>query len=465
VKVPTEPLVDQSDLQGNVLCGYGNAFEHALYAFVHVHDGLEARRWLGELRTEVTNAKPWGGTKHPTTLNVALTCDGMRAIGVPEGLLSTFPEDFRLGMTRYAKELGDVGASAPQKWEEGLRPGRPHVLVTVTAQKEDTLERRHALLRARIDDSGGALTLAHQLRAGLLDHPGPRKFGREHFGFADGLAQPAIADPKAGPWDRDGRGAPTKGGEWEPLAPGEFVLGYPDEDGVEADAPAEPLRRSGSYMVVRKLHQDVAAFTRYLREEAGGDPDQEEFLAAKIVGRWRDGTPVMLSPGGADERFAPGKELFERINDFRYDSDPKGLVCPLGAHIRRANPRDALGWEGKLTKRHRIIRRGMPYGPKPKDPARPDRKERGLMFICYQASIRRQFEFIQSRWLHDGDAFDLGDEKDCLMGPEEPGGKVTINGNPPIFLSPPPSFITTRGGGYFFTPGIAALRELADGLA
>jgi deferrochelatase/peroxidase EfeB len=170
----------------------------------------------------------------------------------------------------------------------------------------------------------------------------------------------------------------------------------------------------------------------------------------------------MMSPDIPDDGLAADYGPGGRINDFRYKNDPDGLRCPLGAHVRRANPRDALGWQGRLTKRHRMIRRGMPYGRPPADPARPDGVDRGLMFVCHQASIERQFEVVQGQWLNDGDGFWLGVEKDLLtLGGHGEG--MTIAGRPPAFLRKPPHFVTTRGGGYFFTPGINALRTISAG--
>ncbi len=281
---------------------------------------------------------------------------------------------------------------------------------------------------------------------------------REHFGFADGLSQPTIEDPRAGPHDHQGRGTPTRDGAWDDIAPGEFVLGYPDEDGLVATAPPDPLRRSGSFMVVRKIHQDVGRFESYLSSQAAALDMPEELLAAKMVGRWRSGAPLSLSPDRNDPELTVGGSRRAELNDFRYGTDRDERRCPLGAHIRRANPRDALGWHGLLTKRHRIIRRGMPYGPA-FDGGDADR---GLMFVCYQASISRQFEFIQSLWLNDGDLFGLGAERDPLAN-GVPSYKMTIQGERPRFLAPLPSFCRIRGGDYFFAPGIAALRALAAG--
>jgi Dyp-type peroxidase family len=466
-------VVEQRDLQGNVLAGYGNEFAHGLFAFVHIADGAAGRRWLGNLAGEVTNAVPWSA-KPTDTLNVALTADGLAALDVPGALLDTFPQEFREGMgtAERAQLLGDTGDSAPERWQPGLRPAEFNALVTISAQRADALERRRGELLAQLKDAGGGLKVAHERPASLRRDPGHGAIVREHFGFADGLAQPSIkadgveAGKPAGPNRREGQGTPVKRGGWHPVAPGEFVLGYHDENGVLPAAPADPLGRNGSFMVVRKLEQDVALFNRFLRKAANGDPKLAELLAAKIVGRWKDGTPLVQSP----ERQPPPSndedddERIERINDFRYGADPLGRLCPLGAHVRRANPRDAFSpWEGLLTKRHRIIRRGMPYGP-PADPAVPDKQERGLMFVCYQASIGRQFEVIQAHWLNDGDPFGLGGEKDFLLSDDDREGIMTIPGCTPRFLKPRPSFVTLRGGGYLFTPGLAALRAMAAGL-
>jgi len=217
-------------------------------------------------------------------------------------------------------------------------------------------------------------------------------------------------------------------------------------------------------MVWRKLHQDVALFRRTLRDAArlyeSGD---EEKLAAKVVGRWRDGTPLVTSPAAPDPDFKPDAR---EANDFRYaEADPDGSRCPVGAHIRRSNPRDALGFEGRLSFRHRIIRRGMPYGPALPDGAtEDDGQDRGLVFVCFNASISRQFEGVQIQWLNDGNIFHLGHDKDFLMGDTAGTGKMTVEGNPPFFLGPQRSFVTTRGGEYLFVPGITALGAIADGV-
>ena len=181
-------------------------------------------------------------------------------------------------------------------------------------------------------------------------------------------------------------------------------------------------------MVWRKLHQDVAGFRAQLARQAQHLGLDEELVAAKLVGRWRDGSPLVLRPDGPDPALGDDKR---RANDFRYGDDQLGLRCPRGAHVRRANPRDTLGWEGRLTARHRILRRGMPYGPALAEGEPDDGEARGLLFVCLQASIARQFEIVQSQWCNDGNAFGLGREADPITGPA--GGEVRhiIEGDPP----------------------------------
>jgi Dyp-type peroxidase family len=211
-------------------------------------------------------------------------------------------------------------------------------------------------------------------------------------------------------------------------------------------------------MVFRKLRQDVARYrevvARTARDHFNGDV---ELVAAKIVGRWRDGTPVTLAPERTDPALAADRS---RGNDFTFRDDPRGERCPLGAHIRRANPRDALPGGFARSRRHRIIRRGMPYGPVLPPGSDDDGADRGLVFVCFNASIRRQFETVNA-WLIDGNLFGLGTDSDYLLGANErTDGKMTIQGRPPTFVSPQWPLVITRGGEYLFLPGIAALHAL-----
>ena len=456
------PQIDLRDLQGDVLRAYGNDYDHTSYAFVHIDCPPEqARAWFSGLLDHVTTAEPWKGDKPLTTLNVAVTAPGLKALGVSDEVVGSFSKEFREGMASRAERLGDIGVNDPKDWEKGLGTNEAHVLLTINAQEKEDHQRALGLMRAAMDDAGG-LTIVYQQDTALL------RGAREHFGYADGFAQPAVegaSEAKA-----PGGGVLEKDGRWRALAAGEFVLGYPDEDSRDDPkrrlpaAPADPLGKSGTYMVWRKLYQDVALWRRVLRDAAkiyhGGD---EHKLAAKVVGRWTDGTPLVTHPDRPDPSFDPAER---GANDFRYDGDLDGRRCPIGAHIRRSNPRDALGFESALTFRHRMIRRGMPYGdPLPDGVMEDDGAERGLVFVSFQASISRQFEAVQIQWLNDGNIFGLGHDKDFLLGDPSGVGKMTIQGNPPFFLAPQEPFVTTRGGEYLYVPGISALAALADGTA
>jgi Dyp-type peroxidase family len=370
----------------------------------------------------------------------------LRALDVDGAALDCLPLDFVQGMAARAKDIGDTGVNAPGGWEDGLGTGDAHVLVTLYAGSEVERDERLAELEHRVRDRPGLAVVFTQRADAWSD-------AREHFGFMDGFSQPVV-EGNAGPAKSDGVQRRLWG--WRPLRLGEFVLGHLDEDGVVAGADA-PLLRNGTFMVWRKLSQDVALFRRWLAELAGDDPEEQKTVAAKILGRWPEGKSLIESPD------VPAAQT-GRANAFTYSRDPRGLRCPIGAHVRRANPRDSLGWRTERTKRHRIIRRGMPYGKRLPAGARDDDKQpRGLIFVCLNASIARQFELVQRHWLLDGDAFGLGTDKDMLLAPEDPLGKMVVPGSPPAFLAPQRQLVTMRGGEYLFVPGLAALRHLAAG--
>ncbi|HWC27428.1 MAG TPA: Dyp-type peroxidase [Solirubrobacteraceae bacterium] len=455
--------MDVGDIQGDILRAYGNDYDATTYAFVKIECPPEqARAWFADVVDHVTTAAPWpAGEKPLTTLNVAVTAPGLRALGVSEQVVESFSREFRDGMARRSALLGDVGPSDPGSWERGLGTGDAHLLLTINAMQPADHRRALGKMEAAMDAAGG-VRVVYQEDTELL--PG----SREHFGYADGFAQPAVegsSDDKA-----RGGGVPLKDGEWRALAPGEFILGYPDEDtrvdpkGRLPTAPAAPLGRSGTYMVWRKLYQDVALWRRVLRDAAELYHDGDEHkLSAKVVGRWTNGAPLVKYPDRPPEHFDPKTA---GSNDFRYEGDKDGMRCPLGAHIRRTNPRDALGFLGHLSFRHRMIRRGMPYGrPLPEGTFDDDGEDRGLVFVSFQASISRQFEGVQVQWCNAGNIFGLGHDKDFLLGDPDGKGKMTIQGSPPFFLSPQEAFVRTRGGEYLFVPGMTALAALADGTA
>jgi Dyp-type peroxidase family len=432
-------------LQGNVLDAY--ATPHALYLFATVADPGAARGWLAGRLDQVTTQHGWEQGKSAVTFNVAFTHAGLLALGVPAIRLAHL-EAFRAGMAARSEQLGDSGPSAARHWQPGLRDS--HLLVVLTARENERLGQAGVELRDSLAKCG--LVVVHEQDA----HRPPD--GREHFGFEDGFSQPAVAGARTGP--RVGEGTLTRWRRWRHLALGEFVLGNRDEGGQLPPAPLGPLGDEATFMVVRKLAQDVAAFRRYTQTTAaqlGRDP---AWLGAKMIGRWQNGSSLARHPD------APGPPAAEDPNAsrFRYGEDPGGHACPLGAHVRRAYPRDGLGWQGRLTQRHRLIRRGMGYGaPLAAGRTDDDGHERGLMFVAYQAALERQFEFIQRQWLGDGNALRLGADRDPILASDGSRGAMVIQGRPPIFIEAIPGFVRTRGGGYYLLPGIAGLSALAAG--
>jgi Dyp-type peroxidase family len=441
--------LDLDRIQGFVVRGY--RLPLAGFIFLRIDDAARAAAWIAEITNEVLTAAPWS-EKPASGVNIALSYAGLAALQLPDATLASFPQEFREGMAGRAEVNGDAGESAPEHWEMPLGGTDVHVLVMIAAAHADALRAHDQRVRDGIARAGGLTVIADQIGNALPDNV-------EHFGYADGFAQPEIEG--AGLPSQAGDGAPLRDGQWRPIRAGEFILGYPDEENVEPDAPTpDALGRNGTFLVYRKLHQNVAAFRAQLKRGAELYPGGEELLAAKIVGRWRDGTPIDLSPERPDPSIVADPA---RNNAFSYGRDPDGLRCPVGAHVRRANPRDSLPFEGKLVNRHRLIRRGIPYGEPLPDGAPDDGRDRGVIFMCLQASIARQFEFIQGQWLNRGNAFTLGEDQDVLVGPQADAGphKMTVPGNPPFFVGPLERVVTVRGGEYLFVPGINGLEFLA----
>jgi Dyp-type peroxidase family len=443
--------LELGDIQGNLLRGYSHP--HVFYCFLKIADAVKGKQLLAALLTEVTSAKPWAETSPQSTLNVSLTFEGLAALGVDDRRLASFPEDFRQGMAKRAELLGDIGTCDPKNWDIGLGTGDAHILVSVGAADTDVLSGCLNRLQQKVEAAGGVEVINQQLSQTL---PG----SRDHFGFVDGIAQPAVGGSGVAP--RPGDGAVDRRNRWRELAAGEFVLGYEDEDGLLPAAPAAPFDRNATFAVYRKIYMNVALFRQYTQSVATVHAVDPEWVAAKFVGRWRDGTPLVISPEKPDPAVAadPG-----RINDFSFSDDGRGWKCPAGAHIRRVNPRDHEGFFGGiLSNRHRIIRRGRPYGnPLADSVSEDDGLDRGLIFKCYNTSIERQFEVIQRLWIDDGDPLGCGADKDPLVGNPCTGpGKMVIPGHNPIVLHGHPVFTAIRGGEYLFRPSLSALRWLAD---
>ena len=436
----------------------------------------EARRFWSEMQAHRYDDRGKRSVA-PFSWNLAFTWTGLRALGLDANTLGTFPEDFKDGMAARASRLGDVGDSAPEHWEGWLGSRDVHGILMVSLQPPPPGDDVPG--RAAIGMVGLPTPLPKVPIAELLDkfpHSGLRilqaELGEripspynanhriEHFGFRDGISQPFVgvdlATPHAPP---PGGGTARPDGTWDPIALGELLLGHPDEDGLVQMRPANAdLRRDGTYMVFRKLEQDVVAFRRYLGEH-GGATGRESVLAAQMMGRWPDGTSLVKSAhwptGAGDDR---------TVNDFRYGTDdPRGLRCPLGAHVRRINPRDSNNRDE--ARRHRIWRRSITYGDfLPYDSA-GDGKSRGLLFVAMSARIDQQFEFLQTRWINTGEFIGQAGIGRCPVSGANTGD-VEDSFTAPGRVAPythVPRFVKTLGGDYFFLPSLPALQKLADG--
>jgi Dyp-type peroxidase family len=438
---------DLGDLQGNLLTPYRRR-PCTAFTFVRVDDPEGGRRFLHDLLPSVTTeAASQAQESTTTTCNVAVTAAGLAALGVSGPVLRSLPPAFGEGMAARAGLLGDVGPSAPDAWEPPYSEGEPHVLITQYGPSIDVLDAVVVHLSNQVERTPGVAVASIQ-RA-------ERPLGSiEPFGFRDGIAQPALAAVGA-ERPKPGDGTPAWFGRWKRVPLGEFVFGYPDADGVRpTTAPDGRLGHNGTYVVYRKLRQDVDGFKALLAAGRERFP-AAELLGAKLVGRWPNGAPLARWPAASPK----GKQETARLNDFRYGNDMVGRQCPVGAHVRRTNPRDATGAGPGMAQRHRIIRRGVPY----QEPG----GERGLVFVCYNADLERQFERIQRMWLNDGDALGLGRDPDPIAGNWDPaaGGprRFVIPGDQPVAIDLQGPLVTTRGGTYLLLPSMDALRGLSAG--
>ncbi|MFD9813351.1 Dyp-type peroxidase [Streptomyces sp. NPDC059080] len=431
--------LELDDIQRGVLSPRPTPYA-ATYLLFRIDDRAQGRELMRRAGSAVTSAADPSSPLGDTWVSVAVTYRGLETLGVPRASLESFAWEFRQGMAARARALRDEGASSPQHWEAPL--GTPGVHVVITAVAPDSSRLEAAIDRARpvYDRLPGVTAIWRQDCYALPTE-------KEHFGYLDGVSHPAI----------EGSGIPGSNAWETPLRSGEFVLGCPDEiGGVQMPQPTV-LGRNGSYVVFRKLHQNVAVFRRYLRDNSA-DAQDEELIAAKIMGRWRSGAPLALAPEHDDPALGADRH---RRNTFLYEQDdPTGFVTPGGCHIRRANPRDAsVAGEVRL---HRMIRRGAVYGPPlPEGVLEDDGVDRGLMFAFVGAHVGRQFEFVQSEWMNDGVFFGAGSTTDPVVGAADGDTGYTIPRRPVRRrLAPLPRFVVTRGGEYCFLPSLSALRWL-----
>jgi Dyp-type peroxidase family len=453
--------LDATDIQGFVLRGYGLPF--ARYLFLEIADAQRARALIGKYLDRITTGEHWDAGKPEWTLNIAFTHKGLVNLNLPDASLLSFPVEFLQGMKARGEILSDTGRNAPEKWDEVWREGRVDIWLAVNSKAKATLDTFGAALQRVVDETGGAKVVGVQ-DAGSFWIDGAWS-AKEHFGYTDGFGNPDYLGVERD--TQPGQGKLMADGGWAPLATGELLLGYADEAGELPVAPIPHLLASnGTFMVYRKLHQNVATFRRYLEEKGKLYAGGKEKLASKFLGRWRDGTPVELSPDAPNAEIV--KDKLRNVN-FTFGNDSDGTRCPIGAHVRRTNPRDAFGFNGRLVNRRRITRRGLPYGPYvPEDQPVEDGGEHGIIFMALNASLFRQFEFVQQQWVGYGNDARLGNDKDLLLGNHEARDKHMIQGtedprNPPFVCGGLPNFVELRGGNYFFLPSMTALRMIAAG--
>ena len=490
--------VDYGDVQGLVRFGYGKMKE-ASYAHLRVKDVTAARAWLrnAPVTSAITMTPP-----PPTAMQIAFTAAGLEALGVPRAVRESFSAEFLAGMTEQsrARRLGDVGTNDPSLWEWGYVTSMPHLMVMFFAEPG----RLQAFVQQSKTDAWNA-AFEEQRWLGTADLDGV-----EPFGFADGISQPHVD------WERRRDVAPPQIDYTNVVALGEFLLGYPNEYDKYSDRPLldadfagardllpaedapdkKDVGRNGTYLVMRQLRQDVRSFWQFVHRQSSGDFADAEKLAAAFVGRTRAGDPLVPMQEQQIPGIGPDPDQV-RQNQFTFARDPMGVACPFGAHVHRQNPRNT-DYPGRPTglaklitmlgfgpdgfrddlmspvRFHRILRRGREYGPEllPENaltPAPPKDPERGLHFICLNANILRQFEFLQNAWTVNTKFSGLTGEGDPLVGIREgiPGCPVTDNFTIPKEgglrrrVSGLPQFVTVRGGAYFFLPGLRALRYFA----
>ena len=458
--------LELDDIQGIILRGYGS-FVHVRHFIVAVVDGGKARALIGGLLPAtpitanpvglaITTSAEWH-VKPDYTLNLSFTYEGLLALGVSSDLLAGFAPEFKSGAIGNADAIFDVGDSAPEKWEGHMGvASEVHAIFSLFTRTAHEMESRTAELLLALTN---AFSVTHRHDGHALPD------GYVHFGYRDGLSQPFLA---GGP--RPSRPYPNLGANNDGSSPaGDFLLGFENTFGnyYSPAASKTELGRNGSFAAFRILKQEVAGFEEYLQSASskiGLTPDQ---LAAKFLGRWRNGVPLPLSPTGT----CPIPS--DRLNMFLYagtaagqaEPDPKGVACPIGSHIRRANPRDEIV-AGSFTQQARIMRRNVPYGP-PFNPQQPDDGiERGLIGYFINADFFNQFQFLMSHWMNASNFVGgMISGLDPIVGANSPDSSVfTLPTSPTtsVKVNGFERFVITRGSAYCFLPSVTGLRYIAS---
>ncbi len=458
---------DLQEIQGLVVRGYRNHV-YVRHFVVSVAQPAAARSILGQLATGstsgnlgVTTAKWWGQNIPEHTLNLGLTYKGLEALGLSSADLNMLPFEFQQGAIKRAPRIYDCGDSAPENWWGGMnQESRVHVIFSFFAISPSVLEQRSGVLRRILQP---AFSESFVQDGAVLP-------GRVvHFGYKDAISQPHIEGVR-----KNSLAYPL------PASPaGDFLLGYESSFGWHyyPDLAHSILGRNGSFGAFRILEQDVAGFETFLKQAAPKAGMAVEMLAAKIMGRWRSGVPLALSPNG--ETNIPADKfnmfLFNTAAQDQPQADPQGVACPIGAHIRRANPRDQFV-SGGLPQASRLLRHNLPFGPL-FDPQHPnDGIKRGQVGYFINANFNVQFELLMNQWLNtDGATMGCISGKDIIAGANDPATSVfsmptvAVSGYPracdqlaPKTVTSFSQFVITRGSAYCFFPSIKALKYIAS---
>jgi Dyp-type peroxidase family len=501
-----EPLLDIDEIQGNILAGFNK--DQQLLLALRIRRVPSARKWLARMLPFVSSLA------EVQQFNTLYRMRRKRLGYDPQGMVATWMNlaFTRTGLARLAGEE-DTGALPDPPFQRGLGvdsavllgdPGGPDPTANwVVGGSKRPLD---ILMILAGDDKRQLTELADLLRPNKLDGAEPPEVvweelgetipsmpGHEHFGFRDGVSQPAVRglvsrnpdvflSPRVLNPAPDGQVDFARPGQ--PLVwPGNFVLGYPHtsrDDGSALDPVplAKPWFKNGSFLVFRRLNQNVAGFAAFLKAESARQGMAPDRLGALLVGRWPSGAPVSRSPRKDNPKLADNSLA---NNDFLFTQDTpppdfvpggpavpdfppalessNGPICPFAAHIVKVNPRDHDTDFGPPfdTLTRRILRRGIPFGPRLAKPDKgDDRVERGLHFLCYQASIEDQFEFLQQRWANATDGPKAGGH-DLIIG-QTPDGQRSIELPPTV--TAPIQWVTPTGGAYCFAPSISAIRDV-----
>jgi len=438
------PTLDLREIQATVLRQRPAPYfgTHLLF---RVDDAESGRKFLRRLTPHVDSAASWWNADD-AWLSMGISHAGLKALGAPEDSLQSFPEAFQAGMAARAPQLGDTGVNDPKNWDVTYSRGDIHIGVSAFSDSKEEWRRILGVARQQFEGFSGVSVVAMQ-------DFGAQPGDLNPLGYKDGIDQPAI----------EGSGVDPLPGQGRPIKAGEFILGYPGESGVPLPMPQpDILGRNGTYVGFRKYQSRVGAFNRFLHAN-GSTEEEREWLAAKLVGRWRSGAPLTLAPR-IDNR-ALGADP-QRNNDFNYANDQHGRQVPFGSHIRRMNPRDTALARLTDVNLHRIIRRGTTYGA-PYDPnalsEEADEIPRGAYFLFISAKAMATIEFLQQEWINDGNFIGAGSERDPIIGLQQDGATFTIPKEPVRRrVHGIETFNVLRGGEYFFMPSLSALRWLSE---